>query len=108
MKVYLKRKRIGVNATGEFDPTTRSLIVLSGSIVSKDVAHSEKFRGAKTIERTREGIIQDCILQKDIAFKSPSTAGNFVTGRSVNGLVTWKAEDGRTVKEILTDIEVKA
>lgn len=107
MKVYLKRKRIGVNAAGDFDPTTRALVVLSGSVLSKDVAHSEKFRGAKTIERTREGNVQDCILQRDIAFKSPSTAGNFVTGRSVNGLVTWKTEDGRTVKEILTDNEGK-
>ena len=36
-------------------------------------------------------------------FRSPSTAANFVTGNSTNGLLAWKDENGRTLKEILND-----
>lgn len=105
MKVYLVNARRGVNATGEFNPTTNALTVLKGSVLSKDVAHTPKFRGSKTIEKYREGRVQDCILLEDVSFKSSSTAGNFVTGRSTNGPAVWKDDAGRTVKEIISEIE---
>lgn len=76
MKVYIVRERSGVNAKGEFDPTTRSLTVLKGNV-----------------------------LQTDVAFKSASTAANFVTGTSTNGLTAWKDKDGKTIKEIITEAE---
>ncbi|MBR3108977.1 MAG: DUF4357 domain-containing protein [Clostridia bacterium] len=55
--------------------------------------------------RTREGIVVDCVLQKDVSFKSSSTAGNFVTGRSTNGPAVWKDENGTTIKEIISKSE---
>ena len=33
-------------------------------------------------------------------FSSPSYAAMFVIGKSANGQTSWKAEDGRTLKEI--------
>ena len=38
MKVYIARERSGINAKGEFDPTTRSLTVLQGSVLSVSIA----------------------------------------------------------------------
>lgn len=102
MTVYIIRKRLGINATGEYDPQTNTLVVLAGSVLSEDIAHSEKFRGAKTIEKNRKGNMDGRILIKDVSFKSSSTAGNFVTGRSTNGLLAWKDKDGISIKELLS------
>lgn len=105
MKVFLIRKKNGVHATGEFDPETKALTVLKGSILSATIAHTEKFRGAKSIEKSREGVLKDNVLQVDVPFKSASTSANFVTGSSTNGLTAWKDQSGKTIKEIIAEIE---
>ena len=38
---------------------------------------------------------------RDVLFTSSSTAGNFVTGFSTNGLTAWKTKDGKPLKEAL-------
>ena len=101
MLVYLKSRKGDINATGEFNKSTKEITVFKGAIVSNDIAHSEKFRGAKSIEKHRSGRIVDCVLQENIVLKSPSTAANFVTGTSTNGLIAWKDKNGKTIKEIL-------
>ena len=106
MKVYLIRERSGIKASGEFDLATRAVTVLKGSVLSASIAHTEKFRGTKSIEKSREGVLKGCVLQKDVAFKSASTAANFVTGSSTNGLIAWKNKDGKTIKEIIAEAEV--
>lgn len=103
MKVYINRVKSNVEAIGEFSKNTRELVVLARSKVSNKIAYSEKFIGAKSIERQREGKIKNNILQEDVKFKSPSIAGNFVTGRSTNGQTAWKSKDGKTIKEILNE-----
>ena len=37
---------------------------------------------------------------QDYTFSSPSTAASVLLGRSANGRVEWKGEDGRTLKEL--------
>ena len=106
MKVFLVRERSGINAKGEFNTSTKAVTVLKGSVLSSSVAHTAKFRGTKSIEKSREGVLKDNVLQKDVAFKSASTAANFVTGSSTNGLTAWKDKDGRTIKEIIAEAEV--
>lgn len=101
MKVFLIREKSGVCATGEFDPIAKTVKVLKGSILSEKIAHTEKFHGAKIIETSREGVMKGNVLQKDMSFKSASTAANFVTGSSTNGLIAWKDKDDKTIKEII-------
>ena len=103
VKVFLNKPKNCVDAFGEFNKKTRELIVLKGSRVSEKVTYTEKFRGSKSIEKQRVGRIQDNILQEDVKFKSPSTAGNFVTGKSTNGLTAWKDKNGKTIKELLNE-----
>lgn len=106
MKVYLKRTRSNVEAEGDFNPKTKSLKVFRGAKLSEDVSYTETFRAAKTIEKYREGNVIDCVLQKDMLFKSASTAANFVTGRSTNGLKEWKTKNGQTIKQYLSSLGV--
>lgn len=99
MTLYLRSKN--ADAVAEYNPSTRVFIVKKGSRVSPDISHSEKFRGAKTIEKNREQYVRDGIVIKDATFKSSSTAANFVTGRSTNGLTVWKDKNGISLKMIL-------
>ena len=102
MKVFISSKRMGVQASGEYNPETNTLVVFAGSILSKEIKRSEKFRGANSIEKARKNNLDGCVLQHDMTFTSASTAGNFVTGRSTNGLIVWKNKDGITLKELLS------
>ena len=104
MTVYLKRSKNNISAVGEYDPVTKGLTVLKGSTVSADIAYTGMFRGAKTIEKHRAAVVRNCVVTENITFKSSSTAANFVTGSSTNGLVAWKDKDGRTLKEIISEV----
>lgn len=89
-----------------YDIENKCFTVLKGSAVSESIAHSEKFRGAKSIEKARLGVLDGTKLIQDVLFKSSSTVANFVTGASANGLTAWKTKDGRTLKEVLAEMEV--
>ena len=43
---------------------------------------------------------EQCILQEDMLFTSPSYAAMFVIGKSANGLTSWKNENGQTLKSL--------
>lgn len=104
MKIYIQRKNGKINATAEYNPETKECVVLKGSIVSEGIAYSKTFRGAKSVEKMRgDGVVVDCIVTKNVSFKSPSTAANFVTGASTNGMTAWKDKSGKTLKEILEE-----
>lgn len=104
MRLFIKRKN-GINAFAEYDKASGRFIVLKGSKVSDSVTLSETFRGAKSIEKSREDTVLNDIVIKDVVFKSASTAANFVTGVSTNGLIVWKDENGKNLKDILSGEE---
>lgn len=101
MKIVLKSRKDVYEATGDYNLETGEVKVYKNSIVSKEIAHSEKFKGSNTIEKLRKGKIEKNKLKEDMTFKSLSTAANFVTGRSTNGLIAWKTEDGKKMKDII-------
>ncbi len=101
MKLYINRKRSGINASCIYNTEDGSFTVQKGSIVSTTIAHSEKFRGAKSIEKSRKDTVKENVVIKNISFKSASTAANYVTGASTNGLEAWKDENGVSLKELI-------
>ena len=98
--VYVS-KRINANANAEYDLEKKQFIVKKGSIVSDKVCYSEKFKAAYKIEEQRKKYVKEGVVLEDVLFSSPSTAANFVTGRSTNGLIAWKDEKGLSLKKIL-------
>ena len=104
MKLFLLRKNQSVNAIAEWNQNTNTFKVLKGSVVSESIATHTKFRSAKTIEKTRaNGTVVNRILMTDVLFKSASSAANFVTGSSTNGLEAWKDITGKKLKNILAE-----
>ncbi len=102
MKLYLTSRISHVNAQAEYDVKNKNFVVLKGSIVSKDIAKSATFRSTKSIEKWRAEYVNGNVVKKDIVFKSASTAANFVTGRSTNGLVVWKNDNNVKLKDLIS------
>lgn len=102
MKVFLKLRYSSVNAEGIYDVTSGKLVVLKGSIVSQEVRHPAKF-STNIIDRLRKDYVKNGTVMEDVEFKSATTAANFVTGRSTNGLIAWKNKEGETIKAIKSE-----
>lgn len=102
MKLYLKTKS-GADAVGEYDPVAKTMVVRKGSIVAPDVHTDGKFRSANSVIKNRELYCNGVKAKQDVVFKSASTAANFVTGRSTNGLIAWKNSDGITLRSLLSE-----
>ena len=102
MRLYLERKKSNVKAVAEYDEKTGTFTVLKGSIVSDSISYAKKFRGTKSIEANRAGTVSNGEVIKDVFFKSSSTAANYVTGSSTNGLIAWKDDKGVPLKALLS------
>lgn len=99
MKVFLVRSKGGISAVGDYNTETKELVVFKGSIVSETISYTNRFRGATSINKRREVYVRDRMVIKDVSFRSASTAANFVTGSSTNGLTAWKTESGMKLKD---------
>jgi hypothetical protein len=101
MELFIIRNRSGVNALCTYDENEKTFTVKAGSIVSNDISNSRSFNSTESIKKQRKVSVKGRQVISDVVFTSSSTAANFVTGTSTNGLVTWKNKDGITLKEIL-------
>lgn len=101
MKVFLVRNKSGINAFGDYNIETKELIVFTGSTVSETISRTNRFQNSKNIKKNRELFVKDRVVTKDVSFKSASSAANFVTGNSTNGLNAWRTESGVKLKEVL-------
>ena len=99
--LVLKGRKGQFDARGTYDPEKKKFIVKKGSLVSSTISHSEKFRGGDGIQKKRETTTKDGRTIVDVEFKSPSTAANYVTGSSTNGMVAWKDKNGVPLKSLI-------
>jgi hypothetical protein len=94
-----------ITASGYLTPN--GLVVLSGSqAVIQERSSAKNYPGVLT---QRKKLIEEkdlvskngnLVFTKDIEFSSPSSAAAVIHGGSANGLVAWKNEKGKTLKEL--------
>ena len=93
----------GPDASGVGEYTSEGFVVHKGSIARLDNVASIK---GSSQERFREQLVTDGVLQlqgkqfiftRDHLFSSPSMAAIAVLGRSANGWLEWKTEQGQTL-----------
>lgn len=102
VKVYLKTRANNAYAEAIYDGT--SFTVLPGGKISEDFAeHIQGGRKAKSLRQDPEYVNENGEIIKPCVFTSPSTASQFVTGRSTNGYKTWKVERKKTLGEFLKE-----
>lgn len=100
MRVFIRMPKAGIAAQAEYNEGDNSCIVLKGSIVSKSISEAPKFHGKRAVAEKRKYYVDGEIVKENVYFKSPSTAANFVTGKSTDGCNSWKDELGRTIRKI--------
>jgi hypothetical protein len=96
----------GSNANGRGQYTQEGFVVLKGSIGRKENVPSivgkatERFR----VKLLESGVMREegdtVIFEKDHLFGSPSMAAIALMGRTANGWLEWKNEDGQTLDEL--------
>lgn len=101
MKLYTKsRDGVLYNATAIFEDGI--VTVCKGSKINRK--NAEGFKPKKAVAALREDsskFDEGDILNTDVSFSSLSTAATFVTGRTANGMIVWKTEDGKYVRYTL-------
>lgn len=80
--------------------TSEGIVVMKGSsVATSEVPSTPDAISKKRKELSDSEVIQDYKFTKDYLFSSPSTAAAVVMGRSANGLIEWKKEDGSSIKD---------
>ena len=100
IKIYLKSKSNTYYAEGTY--SDGMVTVMKGAKIQLDFAihirggtKAKNLRSDKTIVDETGTVIKDCI------FSSPSTAAQFITGRSTNGYVAWHIDKKTTLGKYL-------
>lgn len=99
MKLILKSKKNLHYAEAEWDG--EQIIVLSGSRINPIVAFPKMSEEIKHMREDQAIVDKQNKLLVDVKFTSPSSAAQFVTGRSVNGYIAWRPDDKMSLKEYL-------
>lgn len=88
------------NACGKV--TTEGFVVFAGATVNEKTSAKSLTIGMKNMRQNifKSGKVVNLVTTEDILFSSSSAAANFILGYSVSGPRTWKAKDGRTLKDI--------
>lgn len=100
--VFIKSRTTDIHAEAVYDGET--MTVLPGGRISTDFAsHIHGGRKAKSYRNSAEYVDADRIILKECIFSSPSTAAQFVTGRSTNGYEAWKVEAKKNLGKYLEE-----
>lgn len=86
--------------------TTEGFVLMSDSSVNEKTTMKSLSAGMVKLRNKHldSGKVKDWKTTEDILFSSSSAAADFVLGYSVSGPATWKDKDGRTLKEIETEL----
>jgi hypothetical protein len=86
-------------------PSAQGFVVRRGARAAKTAVPSvPRHVAALRSELLKQDVLgqdgNNLVLQQDYPFSSPSSAAGVLLGRSANGLIEWKAPNGKTLKQI--------
>jgi hypothetical protein len=101
LTLYLSAK--GVKAEGR--ETAEGFVVRAGSAAVKAEvpschAYLKELRTALVANGVFKPVEGGFVFDQDYVFQSPSTAAGVILGRSANGRLEWKTNDGKTLKQL--------
>ncbi|ACS80785.1 GIY-YIG nuclease family protein [Maridesulfovibrio salexigens] len=103
---FFKIKAKGIKAQGY--ESSKGFVVQNGSeCVLKEVPSIHEYLVTLRKDLQNKGVLAEndgkYLFTADYVFTSPSTAAGVILGRSSNGRICWKDEDGKTLKQVQTD-----
>ena len=89
-----------VHASGRV--TAEGFVVFAGATVNEKTSAKSLSAGMQKLRQKlfEAGKVEKLVTTEDILFSSSSAAADFILGYSVSGPKTWKASDGRSLKEL--------
>lgn len=101
IELYFTRtiKKLNLTAEATAKQTAEGFVVLKGSKIAPSSGKDDIISPGNRQKREECKNI-DNILQEDVLFTSPSSAAEFVTGKSCNGWVSWKTKSGKTLHNL--------
>ena len=102
MEIYMYSNRTGdpYNAKGVYK--NGKVVVFKGSKIALELKNN--FRPYAVVVQLRNDpkvVDENGIVLSDVEFSSPSGAAQFVSGRSTDGLISWKISRGVCLKTIV-------
>lgn len=102
VKVVLQSRNTDAHAEALYEGDT--ITVLPGGKISSDfAAHIQGGKKAKSFRNNPEYVDENRNIIKACSFSSPSTAAQFVTGRSTNGYEAWKIDKKKSLGKYLEE-----
>jgi hypothetical protein len=74
--------------------------LIAGSVIAKNHVPSCPEWVKNSRNKLATYIDESGKLKDGVLFKSPTASSSFVLGRSSNGQLEWKTEDGRSLRDI--------
>lgn len=102
--VYMKNQKGSSEYNAKAEYYGDKIVVLKGSKINSKVASSSTFKLnslAQSARKEKQNFNENFVLTKNVEFRSPSTAGQFVCGYSVSGMIAWRDKNKRTLKDII-------
>lgn len=97
----LSMKMINSGASGKGIVTAEGFVLFKGARVNKEHQKSLSLGMRKLRDKIlATDKIKDGVTVEDILFSSSSAAASFIVGCNLSGPLTWKTQEGRTLKEI--------
>ena len=99
---FFVKTRSGVFGVGIYDPSSNSFVLLSGSKINSTTSNSFNRKDAYRDITNNYCNLENglYVLKENYTFASPSTASSVVLGRSSNGWIDWKDEQGNCLNTI--------
>lgn len=101
VNVVLKSKKGLHYAEGLLDGKT--IIILKGAKINLIDSFFQMSPALLRIRHDKTIVSNEGILLQNVTFNTPSTAAQFVTGRSVNGYIAWRPNDEMSLKIYLME-----
>lgn len=88
------------NSSAKGKLTNEGFVILAGARISPTETPSCPLSVRQYRKKYAEWVTADNVTQRDLLFSSPSSAGGFVAGRSVNGKEVWISEKGERLADL--------
>lgn len=99
VKVYMVSKKADYSANALYEDG--KITILKGSKIRKENPNFKRMTILDNYRKDRKIVDENYILLKNITFNSPSTAAQFVGDSSRNGLLYWRDENNKKLKDII-------
>lgn len=99
MHITLKSKSGTHYAEAEYD--NGKVTIMPGSKINLTLAFEKMPPSIRKLRENPVCVSRDGTVLKEVTFQSPTSAAQFVTGRSVNGKIAWRVEDKVSLKAFL-------